>query len=110
MRSGRDRVGVQGSHARCGRSCSAATANGFAREQWGHAWRMSEADVEKAADEVRRHRELLVEDTEMDPVRAGFGFRRGRGGECDMVQDRQPARLVSTSACAREATGHARAG
>jgi hypothetical protein len=47
---------------------------------------------------------------EMAPVRAGFGFCGGRRGECDMARDRQPARLVSTSACAREATGHARAG
>jgi hypothetical protein len=39
----------------------------------------------------------------MAPVRAGFGFCGGRGGECDMVQDRQPARLVSASACAQEA-------
>jgi hypothetical protein len=56
---------VQGSHARCGRSCSAAAANGFAREQWGCAWRKSEAVEEKATDEVRRHCELLVEDLEV---------------------------------------------
>jgi hypothetical protein len=61
-------------------------------------------------DEVKRHCELLVEDMKMAPVRAGFGFRGGRGVECDMVQDRQPARLVCASACAREAAGHARTG
>jgi hypothetical protein len=63
--SGRDRVGVQGGRARCGRSCSAAAAGGSAREQRGHAWRTSKAVEEKAADEVRRHCELLVEDQEV---------------------------------------------
>jgi hypothetical protein len=57
--------GVQGDHARCGRSCSVAAAGGSAREQWSHAWRTSEADEEKAADEVRRHYELFVEDMEV---------------------------------------------
>jgi hypothetical protein len=47
---------------------------------------------------------------EMDPVRAGFGSREDRGGECGMAQDQQPARLISASACACEATCHARAG
>jgi hypothetical protein len=42
--------GVQGGHARCGRSCSAAAAGGSAREQRGRAWRMSEAVEEKAAE------------------------------------------------------------
>jgi hypothetical protein len=42
--------GVQGSHARCGRSCSATAAGGFAREQRGRAWRTSEAVEEKAAE------------------------------------------------------------
>jgi hypothetical protein len=59
--SGRDWVGVQGGRARCGRSCSAAAAGGSAREQWGRAWWTSEAVEEKAADEGRRHCELLVE-------------------------------------------------
>jgi hypothetical protein len=53
---------VQEGHARCGRSCSAAAAGGSAREQRDRAWRTSEAVEEKAADEVRRHFELLVED------------------------------------------------
>jgi hypothetical protein len=35
------------------------------REQWSRAWRMSEAIEEKAADEVRRHYELLMEDMEV---------------------------------------------
>jgi hypothetical protein len=42
--------GVQGSHARCGRSCSAMVASGFAWEQRGHAWRTSEAIEEKATE------------------------------------------------------------
>jgi hypothetical protein len=46
---------------------------------------------------------------EMAPVRAGFIFREGRGGECDLAQDRQLARLVSASACVQETIGHARA-
>jgi hypothetical protein len=78
--SDRDRVDVQEGRARCGRSCSAAAANGFAREQRGHAWRTSEAVKVKAADEVRRHCELLVEDMEMALVRTGFGLRGDRGG------------------------------
>jgi hypothetical protein len=57
--------GVQGEHARYGRSCSAAATSGSAREQWSRAWRMSEAVEEKAANEIRRHCELLVEDMEV---------------------------------------------
>jgi hypothetical protein len=57
--------GVQGEYARCGRSCSAAAANGFAREQRSRTWKTSEAVEKKAADEVRRHYELLVEDMEV---------------------------------------------
>jgi hypothetical protein len=72
--------GVQGSHARCGRSCSAAAAGGSVREQQDRVWRTSEAVKVKAADEVRRHYELLVEDIEMAPVRAGFGLCGDRGG------------------------------
>jgi hypothetical protein len=41
---------VQGGHARCGRSCSAAAAGGFAREQRGRTWRTSQAVEEKAAE------------------------------------------------------------
>jgi hypothetical protein len=72
---------VQGGHARCGRSCSAAAAGGSAREQWGRAWRTSEAVEEKAAHEVKRHCELLVENLEV----ARHGPQRwpdagGRGG------------------------------
>jgi hypothetical protein len=44
--------GVQGDRARYRRSCSAAAASGSAREQWGHAWRTSEAVEEKAAEGV----------------------------------------------------------
>jgi hypothetical protein len=43
-------------------------------------------------------------------VRTGFGSHGDRGGECGTAQDRQPAQLVSASACACEATGHAQAG
>jgi hypothetical protein len=56
---------VQGGRARCGRSGSAAAAGGSAREQRDRAWRTSEAVEEKAADEIRRHCELLVEDLEV---------------------------------------------
>jgi hypothetical protein len=56
---------VQGSHARCGRSYSAAAASGSAWEWRDRAWRTSEAVEEKAADEVRRHCELLVENMEV---------------------------------------------
>jgi hypothetical protein len=42
--------GVQGSHARCGRSCSAAAAGGSAREQRDRAWRTSEAIEEKTME------------------------------------------------------------
>jgi hypothetical protein len=48
--SSRDRVGVQGGGARCGKSCSAAAAGRFAREQWGRAWGTSEAVEEKATE------------------------------------------------------------
>jgi hypothetical protein len=41
---------VQEGRARCGRSCSATVAGGFAREQQGCAWRMSEAIEEKATE------------------------------------------------------------
>jgi hypothetical protein len=53
---------VRGSHARCGRSYSAAAASGSAREQRNRVWRTSKAVEEKAADEIRRHCELLMED------------------------------------------------
>jgi hypothetical protein len=48
--SGRDRVGVQEGRARCGRSCSAATAGESAREQWDRAWKTSEAVEEKETE------------------------------------------------------------
>jgi hypothetical protein len=57
--------GVQGSHARCGRSCRVVATGGSAREQRGHAWGTSETVEEKAADEIRRHCERLVEDLEV---------------------------------------------
>jgi hypothetical protein len=46
-------------------ACRAAAANGFAWEQRSRAWKTSEAVEKKAADEVRRHYELLVEDMEV---------------------------------------------
>jgi hypothetical protein len=57
--------GVQGEHTRCGRSCSTAAANEFAREQQDRAWKTSKAVDEKAVDEIRRHWELFVEDLEV---------------------------------------------
>jgi hypothetical protein len=42
--------GVQGSHARCGRSCRAVAAGGSAQEQRDRAWRTSEAVEEKATE------------------------------------------------------------
>jgi hypothetical protein len=42
--------GVQGGHARCGRSCSAVAADESVREQRGRAWGTSEAVEEKAAE------------------------------------------------------------
>jgi hypothetical protein len=57
--------GVQGEHTRCGRSCSTAAANEFAREQRDRAWKMSKAVEEKAVDEIRRHWELFVENLEV---------------------------------------------
>jgi hypothetical protein len=42
--------GVQGGHARCGRSCSVAATGESAREQRGHAWRTSEAIEVKATE------------------------------------------------------------
>jgi hypothetical protein len=56
---------VQEGRAWCGRSCSAAAVGGSAREQRDRAWRTSEVVEEKAADEVRQHCELLVEDMEV---------------------------------------------
>jgi hypothetical protein len=78
--------GAQGSHVRCGRSCSTAAAGGSAREQWDRAWRTSE--TVEATDEVRRHCELLVENggdlarTAAEGVilvQAGLGPRGGGG-------------------------------
>jgi hypothetical protein len=100
MRSGRDRVGVRGSHARCGRSYSAAAASGSARRQRDRAWRTSEAVKRKAADEIKRHCGLLAEDMEMAPVRPGFGSRGGRGGECGAAKRRRRSGLNWTSASA----------
>jgi hypothetical protein len=54
-----------GEHAWCGRSCSTAAANEFAREQRDRAWKTSKAVEEKAVDEIRRHCELFVEDLEV---------------------------------------------
>jgi hypothetical protein len=55
------RSGAQGSRCR-----GAATQHGPARgKQWSRAWRTSEAVEEKAADEIRRHCGLLVEDLEV---------------------------------------------
>jgi hypothetical protein len=81
-------------------------------------------------DEVRRHRELLVEDMEMAQVRADHGPRGGRGasvarrsegGDLSGIEPSRSrvraevfcqwsARLNSTGECACKATGHARAG
>jgi hypothetical protein len=92
---------------------------------------MSEAVEEKVADEVRRHRELHVEDMEMAQVRADHGPRGGRGGASVVRRSeggdpsgieparsrvraevfcQWPARLNSAGECACKATGHARAG
>jgi hypothetical protein len=58
--------GVLGSHARCGRSCSAAAAGGSAQEQRDRTWRTSEAVKEKAVEGA-----VLMQ--------AGLGPRKGGG-------------------------------
>jgi hypothetical protein len=77
--SGRDRVGVQEGRARCRRSCSAAAAGGSAQEQRDRAWRTSEAVEEKAADEIRRHRELLVEDLKVARCKQTMALAEAEG-------------------------------
>jgi hypothetical protein len=93
-------------------------------------WRTSEAIEEKAANEIRRHFELLMEDLEV--VRCeqtmalaeaegasvarrsvgegpnGFGLVRPRIRA--RVFCRWPARLISAGECVCKTTGHARAG
>jgi hypothetical protein len=52
--------GAQGSHARCGRSCSAAAAGRSAREQRDRARRMSEAVEEEAAEGATLMRQITA--------------------------------------------------
>jgi hypothetical protein len=56
---------VQGELTRCGRSCSTAAANEFAREQRDRAWKTSKTVEEKVVDETRRHWELFVKNLEV---------------------------------------------
>jgi hypothetical protein len=91
---------MRGSHARCGRSYSAAAASGSTREQRDRTWRTLEAVEEKAADEVKRHCGLLAEGMETAPVRPSFGSRGGRGGECGAAKRRRRSGLNWTSASA----------
>jgi hypothetical protein len=70
---------------RCGRSCSAAAVARSAREQWGRAWRTSEAVEEKAAEG-------------MALMQADHGPRGGRGGECGAAKRRRRSRRNWTGA------------
>jgi hypothetical protein len=80
------RSGAQGSRCRGAVTrCGCGPARG---KQWSRAWRTSETIEEKAADEVRRHCELLVKNggglartaaAGAALVRAGLGPHRGGG-------------------------------
>jgi hypothetical protein len=61
---------------------------------------MSEAVKGKAADEIKRHCGLLAEDMEMALMRAGFGSREGRRGECGAAKRRRRSGLNWTSTSA----------
>jgi hypothetical protein len=89
--------GMQGEHARCGRSCSATVVGGFAREQQGRVWRTSEAVEEKTTKGAALMR------TDLDLCGSGRTVMARRAGGKVAKRRRRSERIwTSTSADASE--------